>query len=37
MYSIATENALKIIITRNVKDYKAAVIVVMTAEQYLKK
>ena len=34
--SPATENNIKILVTRNLKDYKTAEISVMTAEQYLK-
>ncbi len=35
-YFTAIESAAKIIVTRNLKDYKLAEIPVMTAEQYLK-
>jgi predicted nucleic acid-binding protein len=35
-YYTATENNIKIILTRNIKDYKTAEIPVMTAEQFLK-
>lgn len=35
-YFTATENSLRILLTRNLKDYKAAEISVMTANQYLK-
>src|SRR5687767_4176414 len=35
-YFTAIENNLKIILTRNLKDYKTAEITVMTAEQFLK-
>ena len=35
-YFTATENSLRILLTRNLKDYKAAKISVMTANQYLK-
>ena len=35
-YFTAIENNLKVLLTRNLKDYKAAEILVMTAEQYLK-
>jgi len=34
-YYTATENQLGILLTRNLKDYKAAQITVMTAEDYL--
>lgn len=35
-YFTAIENGIKTLITRNLKDYKSAEIVVMTAEQYIK-
>lgn len=35
-YYTAIEKNLKILLTRNLKDFKAAEISVMTAEQYLK-
>ncbi|MBC7694152.1 MAG: PIN domain-containing protein [Burkholderiales bacterium] len=35
-YFTAIENNIKILLTRNLKDYKTAQIPVMTAEQYLK-
>lgn len=35
-YFTAIENTIKILLTRNLKDYKAAEITVMTAEQFLK-
>ena len=35
-YYCAIENAIPILLTRNLKDYKAAEIPIMTAEQYLK-
>jgi predicted nucleic acid-binding protein len=35
-YFTAIENNLKIVLTRNLKDYKTAEITVMTAEQFLK-
>ena len=35
-YYTAIEGGLKILLTRNLKDYKSALISVMTAEQYLK-
>ena len=35
-YYTALENNIKILLTRNLKDYKAAQIPVMTAEQFLK-
>lgn len=35
-YFTATENGIKRLLTRNLKDYKAAEIIVMTAEQFLK-
>ncbi len=35
-YFTAIENNLKILLTRNLKDYKTAEITVMTAEQFLK-
>lgn len=35
-YFTATENNIKILLTRNLKDYKNAEISVMTAEQFLK-
>ncbi|HEY4065148.1 MAG TPA: PIN domain-containing protein [Puia sp.] len=35
-YYTATENHLSILLTRNLKDYKAARITVMTAEDYLR-
>lgn len=35
-YFTATENGVKRLLTRNLKDYKAAEIIVMTAEQFLK-
>lgn len=35
-YFTAIENDMKILLTRNLKDYKAADIPVMTAEQYLR-
>ena len=35
-YFTAIENNLKTLLTRNLKDYKAAEITVMTAEQFLK-
>lgn len=35
-YFTAIENGIKILLTRNLKDYKAADISVMTAEQFLK-
>jgi predicted nucleic acid-binding protein len=34
-YYTATEHQLKLILTRNLNDYKTAEIIVMTAEQYL--
>jgi predicted nucleic acid-binding protein len=36
-YFTAIENNVKTLLTRNLKDYKAAKITVMTAEQYLKR
>jgi len=36
-YYTATENGLKILLTRNLKDFKAAEIIVMTAEQFFSK
>lgn len=35
-YYSATENNIKQLITRNLKDYKSAEIIVLTAEQFLK-
>lgn len=35
-YFTATENSISILLTRNLKDYKAAQIPVMTAEQFIK-
>lgn len=35
-YFTAIENNINILLTRNIKDYKAALIPVMTAEQFLK-
>jgi len=35
-YFTAIENNIKILLTRNLKDYKSAEITVMTAEQFLK-
>ncbi|MEP7141564.1 MAG: PIN domain-containing protein [Ferruginibacter sp.] len=35
-YFIAIENNIKILLTRNLKDYKSSEIPVMTAEQFLK-
>jgi len=35
-YFTATENSIKILLTRNLKDYKTAGIPVLTAEQFLK-
>jgi len=35
-YYTATENKISKLITRNLKDFKAAAIIVMTAEQFLK-
>jgi hypothetical protein len=35
-YYTATENKISKLITRNLKDFKAAEIIVMTAEQFLK-
>jgi predicted nucleic acid-binding protein len=35
-YFTASENGIKILLTRNLKDFRAAEIIVMTAEQYLK-
>ncbi|MBL7871269.1 MAG: PIN domain-containing protein [Cyclobacteriaceae bacterium] len=35
-YFTAIENGIKRLLTRNLKDYKAAEIIVMTAEQFLK-
>ncbi len=35
-YFTATEENIKILLTRNLKDYKSADISVMTAEQFLK-
>lgn len=35
-YFTAIENSIKILLTRNLKDYKSAEIPVMTAEQFLK-
>lgn len=35
-YFTALENNIKILLTRNLKDYKAAEITVLTAEQFLK-
>ncbi len=35
-YFTAIENNIKILLTRNLKDYKTAEIPIMTAEQYLK-
>ncbi len=35
-YFTATENNIKLLLTRNLKDYKNAEIPVMTAEQFIK-
>ena len=35
-YYTAIENNIKILLTRNLKDYKIAEIPIMTAEQYMK-
>jgi predicted nucleic acid-binding protein len=35
-YYTATENGIKILLTRNLSDYRKAEITVMTAENYLK-
>jgi predicted nucleic acid-binding protein len=35
-YFTATENNIRILLTRNLKDYKSAEITVLTAEQFLK-
>jgi len=35
-YFTASENGIKILLTRNLKDFRTAEIIVMTAEQYLK-
>jgi predicted nucleic acid-binding protein len=35
-YYTASENGIKILLTRNLKDFRTAEIIVMTAEQYLK-
>jgi predicted nucleic acid-binding protein len=35
-YFTAIENNIKVLLTRNLKDYKAAEITVLTAEQFLK-
>ena len=35
-YFTATENGIKTLLTRNLKEYKSAEIIVMTAEQFIK-